>query len=271
MLGQPFVIVNKPGSAGAVATLEVARSTPDGYTFLWATTSPIVIAPLLTNVVYDPLKDLIPVSAITEQTFGLAVHPSVPAQSVSEFQEYVRSHPGLAYADSGFGTASHLSMSLFLRSSGLRMREKSFTSNRAALNEVLSGTVPAMFSILAHTLPHMRSGSIRVLAVTSERRLHELPTVPTMQEAGISNFRTVTWNGLMAPVGTSNDIIQRLAAAVGQIVREPRFSASLAHHAITPLGTSPEEFANMLSADLMSWRQRATEARMSIERHPGRF
>jgi tripartite-type tricarboxylate transporter receptor subunit TctC len=254
---QPVVVENRPGANGVVATAALARAPADGYT-LMLTLSAHVTNPLLNaNVNYDPVKDFAPISNIGTNPFVLAVHPGMPVNNVAEFITYVGRQPGkLSYAASNIGSLAHLSMALFLKRAGLEMIPVTYKGGGAApLTDVVAGHVPTYFTTLSDVLPHKTSGALRLLAISSETRASQLPDTPTMIESGFPGFKTVTWNGLMAPAGTPKEIIERIAREVTRAVKDPKIAERLIANGVDPLGSNPDEFAATISADIALWAE----------------
>ena len=255
-LGKPFVVESRPGANGAIAASAVAHAPADGYTLFMAALPQIAIGPAMTKVSYDPVRDFAPISNVAVNAFVLAVHRDMPAKTVAEFVAYVQARPGkLAYASSGPGSLAHLSMALFLKMAGLDMIHVSYKGNAPALADVLAGHVPAMFTNLSDALPHANSGTIRLLGVSSDQRVAQLPDVPTVAESGFPRFKTLTWNGLMAPAGTPKVIITRVADEVRRAVKDPALIERLATYGVDPLGSTPEEFAATIAADIPLWAE----------------
>ena len=197
-LGQTFVVENRLGANGAIAADAVARAPADGYTLLWGVTPPITINPAMTKVGYDPIKDFAPISVVGVNAFVLLVNKSFPPKTVAEFVSYVRAQPSkLAYAEGSAGSLTHLTMVLFLKRAGLDMTNVSYRGNAPALTDVVAGHLPTMFSNISDAIPQASAGSIRLLAVSSEKRAPQLPDVPTIAEAGFPGFNVLTWNGLI--------------------------------------------------------------------------
>jgi tripartite-type tricarboxylate transporter receptor subunit TctC len=254
--GQQFLVESRPGENGVLAAEEVARSRADGYTILWATTAPMVIAPAIGRVSYNPVRDFAPVSAITKNTLVLAVHPMIPATSVAEFLNHLHSRlDKLIYAEAGIGSMSHVAMALFLRLAGMQMNHVSHKGNAPALMDVVAGHASALLSLLGNAMPHATNGGLRLLAVAGETRAAAAPSIPTIAESGFPGFKAVPWNGLIAPAGTPNEIVNILAAHTKYVVRSPKLIENLTSYGITLLGNEPEEFAAMISADLTFWRE----------------
>ena len=254
--GQTFVVENRLGANGALATEAVARSAADGYTLLWAVTPPVAINPALTKVNYDPIKDFAPISAVAVNAFVLVVNKSFPPKTVAEFIAYVRAQPNkLSYSESGVGSLTHLTMALFLKRAGLQMTNVSYRGNAPALTDVVAGHLPAMFSSIADAIPQAAAGSIRLLAVSSKERAPQLPDIPTVAESGFPGFNVLTWNGLMAPAGTPKDVVDKIAAEIGHSVKDPQFAARLDQYGVDPLGNTPAEFRAMVAADTALWAE----------------
>jgi len=254
VFGKLFYVENRVGADGIIAAEEVSRSYPDGHTLFMAVTPQIAIAPAMMKVQYDPVKDFVPISAVITNTFALVVNRNVPTKTVTEFLDYVRSQSAeLHYSSAGIGSVTQLAMELFLKRAGLKMTNVSYKGASPALAAVIAGEVPAMFSVLSDSLPHVASGSIRVLAVSSEKRAPQVPDVPTINESGFPGYKVMSWNGLMAPAGTPSEIVDRIAAEVGRSMKAPKFVERLKNYGADPLGNSPEEFKAMISADIASW------------------
>jgi tripartite-type tricarboxylate transporter receptor subunit TctC len=254
--GQTFVVENRLGGNGAVASEAVARAAPDGYTLLWGVTPPITINPALTKVSYDPIKDFAPISIVAVNGFVLVVNKAFPPKSVAEFISYVRSQPSkLAYAEGSAGSLTHLIMALFLKRAGLDMTNVSYRGNAPALTDVVAGHLPTMFSNISDAIPQATAGAIRLLAVSSKSRSPQIPDVPTIAESGFPGFDLLTWNGLMAPAGTPKDIVHKVATEIGRAVKDPQFVAKLDQMGAEPLGNSPDEFAAMIATETALWAE----------------
>jgi tripartite-type tricarboxylate transporter receptor subunit TctC len=255
-LGQPVIIENRTGANGVLATEAVARSAPDGHTLLWAITPQIAIAPLMTKVPYDPKRAFVPISAVATNRFALIVNSKMPAKTVAEFVDYVRTQPqGFTYAEGAAGSISHLCMVILLNRAGLKGTNVSYRGNTPAQADVLAGHLPAMFAVFGDALAQVHSGGIRVLAVTSEQRSMQLPTVPTIAESGFPGFKAMSWWGLMAPAGTPRSVVDRIAAEVAKATRDPKIVERLLNLGVDPLGNSPDQFAEMVSADIKLWAE----------------
>jgi tripartite-type tricarboxylate transporter receptor subunit TctC len=253
---QQFVVENRVGAGGALAAEAVARSAADGHTLLMAALPQIAIVPAAMKVRYDPRKDFEPIGIIGTNPFVLAVNRDVPVKTPAEFVRYVRAHPReLSYASAGPGSLMHLSMALFLKIAGLEMIHVSYKGNAPALSDVVAGHVAAAFTNLSDALPQAASGTIRLLAVSGSGRARQLPDVPTISESGFPTFKTVTWNGLMAPAGTPRDTINRIAAEIARAVNDQKFVERLANYGVDPLGNGPEQFRATVAEDIAFWSE----------------
>ena len=265
--GRQFVAENRVGGNGIVAAEAVAHAPADGYTLLWGVLPPLAIQPALGKVPYDSLKDFAPISVVATNPFVLVVNKDLPVKTVAEFIAWVRAQPAKpSYAEGAVGSVTHLAMALFLHRAGIAMTNVSYRGNSPALTDIVAGHLPTMFSNLSDALPHLASGAIRALAVSSDKRSPQLPEVRTVAESGFPGFNVITWNGLVAPAGTPKPIIDRLAAEIARAVKDPAFVARLASLGADPLGDTPDEFAARIAADLDLWAQAVVAA--GIKRQP---
>ncbi len=174
-------------------------------------------------------------------------------KTLAEFVDYARAHPDLVYAQGSVGSIGHLAMAMFLKRAGLEIPGVSYQGNAPALNDVIAGHVPTMFSLLGDAVPHIASGAIRPLAVSGDRRSPHLPDVPTIAESGYPGFRAIAWQGLMAPAGTSEAIVRRIATEVARVTKEQKFVERLMSFGVESVGSGPEEHATTVAADIALW------------------
>jgi tripartite-type tricarboxylate transporter receptor subunit TctC len=255
-LHQQFVVENRAGAGGALAAEIAARAPADGYTLFVASLPQIAIVPAVSKTRYDPVKDFMPISVVGTNPFVLAVNKDVPVKTVAEFVAYVRAQPQqLSYASAGVGSLTHLSMALFLKLAGIDMVHVPYKGGAPAMSDVVAGHVPVIFSNLSDALPQAAAGNIRLIGVSSDKRAAQIPDVPTVVEQGYPTFKTMTWNGLMAPAGTSPEIVARVAGEVARAARDPAFAERLNRLGVDPLGDTPAEFAALIAADIPLWAE----------------
>ncbi len=255
-LGQAFVVENRPGAAGALAAEFVARSSPDGYTLLMSALSQSVLVPIVSKTRYDPVKDFAPISLIGTNPFVLAVTKDLPVRTLAEFVAYVRARPAqLAYASGGTGTQNHLAMALFLKQAGLDMIHVGYKGNAPSMTDLIAGHVAAMLSNPSDCIPQAAAEQIRLIAITGPQRSLQIPDVPTIAESGYPSYKIVAWQGLLAPAETPKDVVKRIAMQASDAARDPAFAARLAKIGIDPVGSSPDEFAATIAADIPIWTE----------------
>jgi tripartite-type tricarboxylate transporter receptor subunit TctC len=255
-LGQPVVAENRPGASGAIAAELVARAEPDGYTLFSAATPQLAILPHVQKINYDPVKDFAPISIVGTNPFALGCNQKIAATTLKQLVDYGRAHPGeLSYASPGSGTIGHLTMALFLARAGLKMEAVLYKGGGPAIADVLAGHVPCYFGNLNEILPHARGGKINVLAVSGEARAPQLPQVPTVAEQGYAGFRTVTWNGYVAPAATPKNIVERIAREIAAGCRDTAFAARLEKIGVDPVCGTPAEFERAVRDDLALWKE----------------
>lgn len=255
--GQPVVIDNRPGAGGNIGAEFVAKAVPDGYTILMGAVSTHAINPwLYTKMPYDPIRDFVPVSLVTQVPNVLIVHPSVPAKTVKELIALARARPGqLNYASGSTGSAGHLAGELFNVMAGVKTVHIPYKGAPAAMIDLMAGQVSFMFDNLASALPNIRADRVRALAVTTLARSPLLPALPTMSEAGLKGFDVSTWFGIFAPGDTSKAIADRLNAGIVAALKAPDVRERLAAMGAEPKPDTPEQFAAFVKAELAKYEK----------------
>lgn len=253
-LGQQMVVENRVGGGGIIATEAVARSTPDGYTLLWASTNVIAIVPATTKVKYDPIKDLAPISELGSSPQVLLVNSKVPAKTVAEFVAYAKAQPApLAYGGGGGpGSASNLIMALFMNRADLKMTSISYRGTAPALTDLIGGQIPVTFVPISEAVAQATNPAIRILAVSSGKRSARLPDVPSIAET-YPGFNAVSWTGMLAPAGTPKPIIDKIAGDMLKAAKDPAFVDQLHKAGIDPAVEGPEKFAAFIAAEIPNW------------------
>jgi tripartite-type tricarboxylate transporter receptor subunit TctC len=265
-LGQPFLAENRPGAGGNVGTELVAKAAPDGYTFLMGVSS-IAIAPALYgSLAWDPVRSFTPVGLVATTPNILVVNPSVPARSVQELVTLAKTKPGqLNYASGGNGATNHLAGELFKRMTDTEIVHVPYRGNPLAVIDVLNGQVAMMFDFMITSLPHVREGKLRPLAVTGAKRSPQVPDLPTVSEAGVPGYEASTWFAVMAPAGTPGDIVRRLNAELNAALQLPDIRERLATLGAEPLGGTPDDVAARLRGDLAKWSEVIRAANIRLE------
>jgi tripartite-type tricarboxylate transporter receptor subunit TctC len=265
--GQPFVIDNKPGAGGSIGTDAAVKSPPDGYTLLAASSGPVSIMPSLQKLGYDPLKDLAPISLICRNAYVLVVNPSFPAANARDFIAELRANPDkYAFSSSGTGATAHLFTELFNSTAGIKARHVPYKGTAPAITDIINGEITYTMETVAATLPHVKSGRLRALGVSSGRRTVAMPDVPTIAEASdLKGFDAAAWIGYAAPAGTPHDVLQRLSTEMHRILREKEMSDRLAQLGLDPAPSSPDEMAGFLAREQERYAQIIKAANIHIE------
>lgn len=253
---QQFSVENRPGANGSLAVQGVTRATPDGYTLIMAAVAQIAIFPAMTNVPYDAVKELTPISNVGMNPFALMVSAKLPVTTVRELVDYVKAQPKtVAYASGGTGSLSHLSVVLFLQRAGLKMDHVPYRGGGPAIADLVAGHVPMYFGNLSEALPHAGGNAIRVLAISDDKRSRLLPNVPTVAEALYPGFKTVTWNGLFTTAGTPPEIVDTITKEVQSALRDKAILSKLESLGVDPVGDTSKEFAKTIADDIKLWAE----------------
>lgn len=249
-MGQPFVVENRPGAATQIAAQFVAKAPADGYTLLMATSTTLAInKSLYSNLPYDPETDFAPLSLVIQHPFVLVVNPSVPAQSLKELVALAKSQPGkLSYATQGSGSFAHLAMALFQSMTGVEAVHVPYKGGAPALIDLMGGQITMMFDNTAY--PHVKSGKLRALAVTTKQRLSVFPDVPTLEEAGVPGYDLAAWQGVVTTAGTPRPVIERLSAEIRKVLQLPEVQQRLTADGGQIITSTPDEMAAHISREI---------------------
>jgi tripartite-type tricarboxylate transporter receptor subunit TctC len=254
-LGQPVVIENRAGGSGIIGTEVAAKSPADGYTLLSGNNGTFGANPsLFRKLPYDPVRDFSPVVLLAAQPNILVVHPSLPVKSVKELIAFARSRPGqLNYAGTGIGAAANLSAELFKSMTGVGMVGVSYKSSAPALTELVAGQTQLMFATALSVMPHVRSGRLRALGVTTAKRMTAMPELPTIAEAGVPGFEATTWHGVLVPAGTPTPVIEKLNAEFNRALQLAEVRERLTGLGAEIIGGTPKEFADHIQREIAKW------------------
>jgi tripartite-type tricarboxylate transporter receptor subunit TctC len=254
-LGKSAVVENRAGASGTIGADLVAKSPPDGHVLFLATQSTHAVAPYtLAQSPYDPVKDFAPVALVAQNTLLVVVSPALPVKSIKDLVALAKTRPGeLNFATGGVGTSPHMSGELFKMAARIDMLPVHYKGDAAAVIDVIGGQVPVMFLNITGMLPHVRSGKLRGIAVTSGKRSTVVPEYPTIAESGLPGYEVVTWFGVLAPASTPNEIISRLNREIVQAVAVPSVKEQIFQLGLEIVASSPEQFADVLKSENARW------------------
>jgi tripartite-type tricarboxylate transporter receptor subunit TctC len=253
-LGQQVVIDNRPGAGGIPGTEVVSRAAPDGYTLLMTNVALAVNSYLYTKLPYDAVKDFMPVTMVNSAPLLLVVHPAIAAKTVKELIDYAKAHPGqLNYGSGGVGSTPHLSGELFKSIAGIDAVHVPYKGGAPALSDLVGGQLSFMIENVPGTMPFVKAGKLRALAITSAKRSALEPALPTMAEAGVPGYEVIGWNGIVAVKGTPPAIVAKLHTEVAKILRTPEVTQRLTALGAEPVGNTPDEFNAFIKAEMVRW------------------
>jgi len=265
--GQSVVVDNRPGGTGAIGLEMAARSQPDGYTITMISgTHTARRATHRGKLPYDLIKDFTPVTQMTRQSYVLVVHPSVPAKSVAELIALAKAKPGsLTYGSAGQGSLQHLSGALLATSTGTNLLHVAYKGGGPALADVLAGHISMVFATPLESVPHIKPGRLRALAVTSPKRSPAMPELPSIAETGIAGYEVTNWYGVLAPVATRKPVIDRLNRGIVEALRTPELTERLQKDGVEPIGSTPAGFQQHIDAEIAKWERVVTAAGIKID------
>jgi tripartite-type tricarboxylate transporter receptor subunit TctC len=265
--GWTFVIDNKPGAGGNLGVDAAAKAAPDGYTIVIGQTSNLAINPTLyAKMPYDSQKDLAPIVLLANAPLVMVTGVGTPLKSLGDAVSAARAKPGaLNFASPGNGTVAHLTSVMFQKAAGIQTQHIPYKGAAQALTDVISGSVELYMSSVPTLIGQIRNNKLRPLAVTSAKRVDDLPTVPTINESGFSGFDAVTWFGLLAPAGTPKDVVGRLNAEFNKALQNPELRQKLGNEGADPAGGTPDQFATLIKDDILRWGKVVKESGARVD------
>ena len=265
-LGRQFLVDNRTGAGNTIGFSFVAKSAPDGYTLLAVTPSFTFSPALYKNLGYDPVKDFAPISNVTQAPYLLLVNPSLPVKSVKEWIAYAKANPGKMNAGvGGAGSFTHLAMAWLADSAKVEVAIIPYKGTGPVLIDLMAGQVNSTFGNVLSTLPHVKSGKMRALATSMNKRSAVLPDLPTIAESGFPDYNLNTWHGWAAPAGTPSGIITKMSVDLARVVKSPQIAEQLAADGGEPVGSTPEEFRQLIAAEVPRWRRVVANAKITVE------
>jgi tripartite-type tricarboxylate transporter receptor subunit TctC len=266
VFGKPVVIDNKAGATGIIGTEFVAHAAPDGHNLVLVASSHAINPSMFKKLPYDTIKSFEPVVLTHIVPLMLVVNAALPVKNVRELIAYGKANPGkLTFASSGNGGAPHMSGELFKSMAGIDMTHVPYKGSTAAHPDLISGQTSLMFDTVAAVMQHVKSGSVRALAVTTAKRASIAPDVPTMAEAGLPGYETSTWGGVLAPAGTPKDVVAKLNSEMNKALHLPDVRERLTTAGIEPVGGTPAQFAAFIQTEMLKWAKVAREAGVQPE------
>jgi len=266
-LGQQVVVENRAGASGNIGTEAVAKSPPDGYTLLLGFDGTMVINPhVFPNLPFDTLRDFAPVTKLGDATIILVAHPSVPANTLPELIAYSKTQPGgLAYGTSGTGGTPHLAGEMLKQRSGANLVHVPYKGGGQAITDVVGGQIPLVYTAIATAQQYVKTGRLKAIGVSSEKRSPALPNVPTFDESGQPGFVVSSWTGILAPAKTPKPIVDRLQKEIAAVLADPDVKGRYDVLGIEVVANTPAEFAEQIKADLARWEKVVKQANIKVE------
>jgi len=261
VLGQPFIVDNRPGAGGAIGTEQGARAAADGHTLTMVTNATLAIVPALRAVAYDPVKDFAPIGMVGLSPYIVIVHPSVRVTSIEQLVALVRSRPGqVDFGSGGIGTPGHLAGVMLNTMTGIRMVHVPYRAGDLALNDLLGGHISVTFSTTITSTQLIKAGRVRALAATSSRRIRAFPELPTIAESGVPGYEFILWLGLAAPTGTQEVVIQQLSDALARALQFSDVQEQLTQQSVDSAASTPKELGERIKRDLAVYAKLVKES-----------
>jgi len=265
-LGQPFVIENKAGAGSTIGTDFVAKATPDGYTLVMVSTTHVISPAIYAKLPYDPIKSFTPVSKLVDSAYVLMVNPKVPVNSVADYIALAKAQPDkIHYASSGNGSSQHLMGGMFAAMTGSKLIHVPYKGSSGAASDLVAGVVESSFAGVPNAMAQVPAGRLKALAVTTAKRIPQLPDVPTMQEAGVPGYEASVWLGLLAPAGTPKEIVARLNAEIAKVMSAPDTKKELYAAGVESDISSPDALGALMSREMERWGKVIKDAGISMQ------
>ena len=265
-LGQPFVIENKAGAGSTIGTDFVAKAAPDGYTLVMVSTTHVISPAIYPKLPYDPIKSFTPVGKLVDSAYVLLVNPKVPANNVAEFIALAKAAPDkIHYASSGNGSAQHLMGGMFAAMTGVKMKHVPYKGSSGAANDLVAGVVESSFAGVPNAMAQVPAGRLKALAVTTSKRIPQLPDVPTMQEAGVPGYNASVWLGLLAPAGTPKEVVMKLNTEIAKVLSAADTKKELYAAGVEADISSPEALNTLMVQELDRWGKIIKDAGITMQ------
>ena len=265
-LGQPFVIENKAGAGSTIGTDFVAKAAPDGYTLVMVSTTHVISPAIYPKLPYDPIKSFTPVAKLVDSAYVLLVNPKVPANNVAEFIALAKASPyKIHYASSGNGSSQHLMGGMFASMTGVKMKHVPYKGSGGAANDLVAGVVESSFAGVPNAMAQVPAGRLKALAVTTSKRIPQLPDVPTMQEAGVPGYNASVWLGLLAPAGTPKEVVMKLNAEIAKVLSAADTKKELYAAGVEADISSPEALNALMVQELDRWGKVIKDAGITMQ------
>ena len=265
-LGQPFVIENKAGAGSTIGTDFVAKAAPDGYTLVMVSTTHVISPAIYPKLPYDPIKSFTPVGKLVDSAYVLLVNPKVPANNVAEFIALAKASPDkIHYASSGNGSSQHLMGGMFAAMAGVKMKHVPYKGSGGAANDLVAGVVESSFAGVPNAMAQVPAGRLKALAVTTSKRIPQLPAVPTMQEAGGPGYKASVWLGLLAPAGTPKEVVMKLNAEIAKVLSAADTKKELYAAGVEADISSPEALNTLMVQELDRWGKIIKDAGITMQ------
>jgi tripartite-type tricarboxylate transporter receptor subunit TctC len=265
--GQPVIIDNKPGANGNIGTEYASKAAPDGYTLLMTTAAPHGVNPsLYRKLGFDAVKDFTGVSLVATVPNALMVNPSLPVKDVKELIAYAKANPGkLSFGSPGYGSTGHMSMELFMSMTGTNMVHVPYKGNAGVMTDLVGGQIQLTLDNLTPYMAQVKSGKVRVLAISPAKRSRAVPDIPTIAEAGVPGYETGAWFGLVAPAKTPKEIVDKLSAETARILNLPDVNSKLLEQSAEPVGNKPEQFDAFIKTEIAKWAKVIKDAKVELQ------